>query len=66
MMGHMMEGSGWMFGFGWIFMILFWALIVLAVVALAKWTFSSARSEISREEYERLRHDLESLNLRRP
>ena len=41
MMGHTAEGWGWMSGFGWIFMILFWALIVLGVVALGKWISST-------------------------
>jgi putative membrane protein len=59
-------------------MILFWALILLGVVALAKWLFSGgggtgsarppldvlkeryARGEITREQYEQMRRDLES------
>jgi len=36
MMGNMMEGWSWMMSFGWIFMILFWALIILGVAALAR------------------------------
>ena len=44
MMGHMTEGWGWMSGFGWIFMILFWALVALGVVALGKWIFSTGDS----------------------
>lgn len=80
MMGNW-SGWGWGMGFGWIFMIFFWALIVLGVVALAKWLFSAggtvgsggfsktppeilkeryARGEINREQYERMRRDLES------
>lgn len=39
----MMTGS--MAGFGWIFMILFWTLIVLGVVALGKWLFSTDGAE---------------------
>ncbi|MEK7207332.1 MAG: SHOCT domain-containing protein [Pseudomonadota bacterium] len=34
-----MGNHGWWWGFGMIPMLLFWALIVLAIVALAKWLF---------------------------
>jgi putative membrane protein len=74
-----MMGGDWVPGFGWIFMVLFWALIVLGVVVLARWLFWAAgsasdggrrplvilkeryaRGEISREQYEQMRGDLES------
>ena len=44
MLGDMTSGWGWMSGFGWIFMILFWALIILGVVAPAKWLLSTGKS----------------------
>ena len=52
---------GWGMSFGWIFMILFWILVVLGIVALAKWLFSTTGSgesgkrplEILKERYAR-------------
>lgn len=62
MMGPMMEGWGWMPGFGWIFMIPFWALIILGAVALARWVFSTGNSASSehRRPLEQMRRDVES------
>jgi len=77
----MMEHWGeryWGMGFGWILAILFWALILLGVAALAKWLFLGkrwpnsqgqpldilkrryARGELTREQYEQMRRDIES------
>jgi putative membrane protein len=62
MNGMMGNWGGWGMGFGGIFMLLFWALIVLGIVALAKWIFpssggwgrsSSRPLDILRERYAR-------------
>lgn len=37
MMGNMTGFGAWGAGFGWIFMLLFWALLILGVIAVAKW-----------------------------
>ncbi len=58
MMGY---GDWGGFGFGWIFMIIFWVLIILGVVALIRYLGSSGRSsdknksplDILRERYAR-------------
>jgi putative membrane protein len=57
----MMGDWGWGMGFGGIFMILFWVLIIVGIAALAKWLFSMPGSraagnrplEILKERYAR-------------
>lgn len=36
-MWHDMGLSGWGMGLGWLFMLLFWALVILGIVGLIKW-----------------------------
>ncbi len=65
-------------GFGWIFAVLVWVVILIGLAALGRWFFFGtgrlgsqdrpldilkrryARGEITREEYERMRRDIES------
>jgi len=72
-----MSGMGW--GWGWSFfgivhMVLWWALLILGVVVLAKWLFGArrsgedralevlreryARGEIDKDEFEKRKRDL--------
>ncbi|WP_029133566.1 SHOCT domain-containing protein [Sedimenticola selenatireducens] len=37
MMGQWGEFGGWGMGFGFVFMILFWVLVVAGIVALVRW-----------------------------
>jgi len=41
--GNPIGTYGW--GFGWIFMILFWGLIILGIVALVKWTANQGKNQ---------------------
>lgn len=56
---HWGDGYGWI-GFGWIFMILFWGLIIVGAVAIVRWLGRSGNDtrrqtpkEILQERYAR-------------
>ena len=48
-MGGMGYGG---FGFGWIFMVLFWALVIMGIVYIAKHLLSGSRQVIEKESTE--------------
>ena len=75
-MWHGMEGIGWgWLGLGIVHMVLFWGLVILAFAALLKWLGGGALSEpsamdvlkaryakgeLSREQFEQLKRELEA------
>ena len=42
-------GAGWMIG-GWILMILFWAIIIIGIVALVKWLMVQGKGGTAAEK----------------
>jgi len=74
------QWDGWHFGmgFGWIFAVLFWVVILIGLAAVGRWFFFGrdgftgqdrpldilkrryARGELTREEYERMRREIET------
>lgn len=62
-------------GFGWLFMLVVWVLVIVGIATLIKWMATSsvsrdqtpleilktryARGEIGKEEYERMRRELQ-------
>ena len=56
MMGDM-DGLGWWGpGFGWVFMLLFWLLIILGAAALIKWLVSQSRGQSSHAKKRRWKY----------
>ncbi len=43
-MNTMGSYSGWGPGFGWVFMILIWVLIIIGIVAIVKWIINASSS----------------------
>jgi putative membrane protein len=44
MMWNWGESGGWGMGFGLFFMVLFWALVILGILALARWLMSESQA----------------------
>lgn len=73
-MWHGMEGIGWgWIGLGFLHMVVFWGLVILAFVALLKWLGGGgpdepramdilkaryAKGELTREQFEQLKRDI--------
>ncbi|NMG32631.1 SHOCT domain-containing protein [Aromatoleum evansii] len=55
MMGYWGDFGGWGMGFGFLFMILFWVLVVLGIVALVRWLLQQSQAGGDRRTEERPR-----------
>lgn len=42
MMDNMGDFGGWIPGFGWVFMLLFWILVIVGILAIVKWLMSGS------------------------
>lgn len=42
-----MDHFGWGMGFGGVFMLFLWVLVILGIVALVKWLMTSSKGEVS-------------------
>jgi putative membrane protein len=72
-MMHGFGGYGWGMGFGWVFMLLFWAAIIYFIYTLMRRSARDhsdsaseilkkryAGGEISKEEFERMKKELQT------
>lgn len=73
-MWHMDDWGYGMMGIGMLFNVLFWAVVIVGIVALVKWLFGASRharerpldvlktryakGEVTREQYEQMKKDL--------
>ncbi len=57
MMGDWMhfDGWGWM---GWIFMVLFWAAVIVGVIVLIKWLLNQGKAKDKKSGIGRVRGDI--------
>ena len=71
MMWSGVEGMGWgWIGLGMVHMLLFWALVILGIVALTRWLSGGpargidilkaryARGELTKEQFEQMKRDI--------